>query len=313
MMRFILATALLSLTFGVFAEIKVSDVKVFSGYPWKEVVIGYTITGTDANADAVRLTAMDKAANKSYVAKNLAGAKLTEGRHVLRWNAAVEGVSFSSANTEFAVSILACGGVQLWANGPYWAECNVGATKPEEYGYYFWWGGTVAYQRNAGNTGWVSVKSGGSFIFNESNCPTSDKSDSLLQSQGYIDPTGNLVAENDAATSWLGAPWRMPTKEEWESLENNCTITWTERNGVFGRQVTGKGGYESQSIFLPAAGYGFESLLNLSGSWGEYWSSTSSGNSSGAWCCVLYSTNFAQYSCSRYCGLSVRPIRGFAQ
>ena len=25
-------------------------------------------------------------------------------------------------------------GVQLWADGPYFAECNVGATKPEEYG-----------------------------------------------------------------------------------------------------------------------------------------------------------------------------------
>ena len=24
------------------------------------------------------------------------------------------------------------GGVQLWENGPYWAECNVGATKPQE-------------------------------------------------------------------------------------------------------------------------------------------------------------------------------------
>ena len=23
----------------------------------------------------------------------------------------------------------------LWENGPYWADCNVGATKPEEYGY----------------------------------------------------------------------------------------------------------------------------------------------------------------------------------
>ena len=23
--------------------------------------------------------------------------------------------------------------VQLWEGGPYWAECNVGATKPEEY------------------------------------------------------------------------------------------------------------------------------------------------------------------------------------
>ena len=40
------------------------------------------------------------------------------------------------------------GGVQLWENGPYWAECNVGATKPEEYGYYFWWGDTVGYARN---------------------------------------------------------------------------------------------------------------------------------------------------------------------
>ena len=39
------------------------------------------------------------------------------------------------------------GGVQLWENGPYWAECNVGATKPEEVGYYFWWGDTVGYKR----------------------------------------------------------------------------------------------------------------------------------------------------------------------
>ncbi len=39
------------------------------------------------------------------------------------------------------------GGVQLWVNGPYWAECNVGAITPEEYGYYFWWGDTVGYKR----------------------------------------------------------------------------------------------------------------------------------------------------------------------
>ena len=45
------------------------------------------------------------------------------------------------------------GGVQLWENGPYWAECNVGATNPEEYGYYFWWGDTVGYTRSGGTLG----------------------------------------------------------------------------------------------------------------------------------------------------------------
>ena len=37
--------------------------------------------------------------------------------------------------------------VQLWAGGPYWATTNIGAEKPEEYGYYFWWGDTVGYKR----------------------------------------------------------------------------------------------------------------------------------------------------------------------
>ena len=31
--------------------------------------------------------------------------------------------------------------VQLWENGPYWAETNIGAAEPWESGYYFWWGG----------------------------------------------------------------------------------------------------------------------------------------------------------------------------
>ena len=45
-------------------------------------------------------------------------------------------------------------GVQLWEGGPYWAECNVGAITPEEYGYYFWWGDTVGYKRE--NDAWVA-------------------------------------------------------------------------------------------------------------------------------------------------------------
>ncbi len=67
-------------------------------------------------------------------------------------------------------------GVQLWSGGPYFAECNVGATKPEESGYYFWWGDTVGYKRN-GNS-WDAVdgsKTGFTFwasYYYGSYCPT---------------------------------------------------------------------------------------------------------------------------------------------
>lgn len=40
---------------NAFADITVSDVKVFSGYPWKEVMVGYTITGTAAETGFIRL------------------------------------------------------------------------------------------------------------------------------------------------------------------------------------------------------------------------------------------------------------------
>ena len=67
-------------------------------------------------------------------------------------------------------------GVQLWENGPLWAKCNVGATKPDECGYYFWWGDTGGYQRNADNDGWISVKDLSPFLFSSANCPTARKS-----------------------------------------------------------------------------------------------------------------------------------------
>ncbi len=206
------------------------------------------------------------------------------------------------------------GGVQLWENGPYWAECNVGATKPEKYGYYFWWGDTVGYKRNAGNNGWVSVADGASFSFGSGNCPTYGKNNSQLQSEGWIDALGNLVAAHDAATAHLGAPWRMPTDAEWSALISNCTTAWMTSNGVSGRLVTGKGAYASKSIFLPAAGYGSGSYLYYAGSNGYYWSSTPySDYSYYAWKLYFSSGYFYRYSIGRYSGRSVRPLRAFAE
>ena len=206
------------------------------------------------------------------------------------------------------------GGVQLWEGGPYWAECNVGATKPEEYGYYFWWGDTVGYARNASNNGWVSSRTGASFSFSDGNCPTYGETTARLQSAGYIDATGNLVAKYDAATARLGAPWRMPTDAEFAALINNCTTTWTMRNGVYGRLVTGKGAFSTKSIFLPAAGYGIDSYLYVPGSGGYYWSCTPDSDSSlSAWSLYFNSGNFGRYHYYRYSGFPVRPLRGFAK
>ncbi len=205
-------------------------------------------------------------------------------------------------------------GVLLWEGGPYWATTNIGADEPWESGYYFWWGDTVGYT-NTGS-GWISVKDGTSISFSTSGTAAStyNKDNSALLSAGYIDSTGNLVATHDAATAYLGAPWRMPTDAEIVALISNCTTTWITTNGVYGRLVTGKGAYANRSIFLPAAGYGDCSNLSYPGLDGRYWSSTpEAGYSNYAWGLRSSSSYFCRYNNYRFYGQSIRPVRGFAE
>ena len=225
-----------------------------------------------------------------------------------------------TVDAKFLVGSQFFGGVQLWENGPYWAECNVGATKPEEYGYYFWWGDIIGYKRNSTNSGWVSVKDSSSFSFSTENCSTWNKSNSQLRSSGYADETGNLAGAYDAATAHLGAPWRMPTYEEFGALVGSCTTTWIVRNGIPGQLVTGKGSYSSKSIFFPAAGYCTGDEYYCDGAHGDYsqgwyWSSTPYSNSSRyVWFLDFYMSGFTRdyFDRDRFQGLPVRPLRGFA-
>ncbi len=106
----------------------------------------------------------------------------------------------------------------------------------------------------------------------------------------------------------------MPTSEEIQALVDNCTTTWITTNGVSGRLVTGKGAYANRSIFLPAAGYGYDSYLYDPGSYGNYWSSSpDSDDSDLAWYLDFNSSNFSRYTDGRYGGQFVRPVRGFAE
>ena len=319
----ILAVAAFFASLAAFAAGEVEVVKSVTArqrYPWNGLVdITVTLQGSaeDMSITECTFAATNSATKTAIAVEHITqnGAETGSGTTWMRkfiWDAQADIGAVKIDDVALAVDTFV--GVQLWANGPYWATCNVGATKPEEYGYYFWWGDTVGYKRNANNNGWVSVKNGASYWFYD--CPTDGKNNDQLKSAGYIDASGNLVAKYDAATAHLGAPWRMPTDAEFSALISNCTTTWTTRNGVNGRLVTGKGAYASKSIFLPAAGYGDYSYLYDLGSDGRYWSSApSSDGSSYVWYLRFYWGYFGQYYVYgyRYYGQSVRPVRGFAK
>ena len=302
----------------------IKSVTVQQRYPWNnkiDITVALTVSSNDIAKTVCTFVATNTSTKAKLMVSNITqnGSDTGSGTSWIRkyvWDASSDLGSVKINDITFAVSAeIDYGGVQLWEGGPYWAECNVGASSPEDYGYYFWWGDTVGYTNNG--SAWISVdglKSSISFISSGTAASTYNKSTSTLQSSGYIDSTGNLVAKYDAATVHLGAPWRMPTYDEIGGLVDNCTTTWTTRNGVYGRLVTGKGDYASKSIFLPAAGYGYGSYLYDPGSYGLYWSSTpNSDGSNDAWYLVFGSSSFGRsYRYSRCYGRSVRPVRGFA-
>ena len=134
-----------------------------------------------------------------------------------------------------------------------WATCNLGASKPTEYGEYYQWAGTT----DVSDTG---------IYLGLSNCPyhTGCVYDlgwtkyNTNPSYGTVDNKTVLESMDDAASVAFGEKWRMPTDEEWQELCNtdNCSWTWTTIDGVNGYKVQSKkSGYSDKWIFLPAAGY----------------------------------------------------------
>ena len=319
-----LMLAAVAVTIGLCANAETANTvkvtKFHQSYPYSgKATVEYTVGGTlPANAIAEFTISTDDT-NATFKQKNIVTGANT---NVIDFASSFGGALLLT-NASFVVTITEeeLGGVQLWENGPYWAECNVGATKPEEYGYYFWWGDTVGYKRE--NNAWVaSDGSTSNFSFNSDNTPTYSKDNSALLSAGYIDSTGNLVADHDAATAHLGAPWRMPTYAEFEALVSNCTTEKTTQNGVNGLLVTGKDAYADKSIFLPFAGRaGNTYYWNNPGADGYYRSSTPKSYTEDgpifdmntyyeAGGLFFWSQEIRPESRqSRWLGLSVRPVR----
>ena len=164
-------------------------------------------------------------------------------------------------------------------SGIKWATCNVGASSPEDYGYYFAWGET-------------REKS------------SYDEDNSVTFKKDYGDIGGD--SRYDAAKTNWGGSWRLPTIEELEELEENCTWSWTTQGGKNGYKVTGPNG---NSIFLPAAGRRYGSSLYYAGDVGVYWSSAPDESYTDiAYCLGFNSVNHSMGKYDRYYGRCIRPV-----
>ena len=194
-------------------------------------------------------------------------------------------------------------------SGTLWATCNVGADAPEDYGDYFAWGETVPKDYYD----WSTYQYGNGGFYDEYGFHpylTKYCNNSEYGYNGYTDNLTILLLEDDAATANWGSDWRMPTKEEFQELYNNTTVTWTTQNGVNGGLFTASNG---NSLFLPAAGFRSSSGLNYAGSHGYYWSSSLYTDS------PKFARYFGVYSDSSYgmgnsnggrnCGRPVRAVR----
>ncbi len=177
-----------------------------------------------------------------------------------------------------------------------WATCNVGASKPEEYGDYFAWGETEPKGVYYWNTyKWCNGSSSTMTKYNTNS------------SYGTVDNKTQLELSDDAARANWGGSWRMPTRAEQDELRENCTWTWTTQNGVNGYKVTSK--KNGNSIFLPAAGYRGGSSLDDAGSYGYYRSSSlNAGYTYNAYA-LYFGSDLVTWTISyRSYGQSVRPV-----
>ena len=168
-------------------------------------------------------------------------------------------------------------------SGLKWATCNVGASLPGDYGDYFAWG---------------EVKPKDSYTVD--NCLTYNK---LME-----DISGS--EQYDATTANWGTPWRMPTKDEFQELLDECEIESGSYDGVACFKFTGPNGNE---MYIPRAGYYKNSeYYNNDGYGSPYaliWTSTPSEISrKEAYRLLLSNSNKTSKTTSRYFGYSIRAV-----
>ena len=179
-------------------------------------------------------------------------------------------------------------------SGTKWADRNIGASSPEDYGGLYAWA-MIEEIEVCGSYKWGYGEDGELTKY----CTNSK--------YGTVDNKTVLDPEDDVACVTWGGQWRMPTLEQAKELVANCDSEWTSLNGVWGRKYTSKN--NGNSIFIPAAGYYAYGTYYSKDSNGFYWLSTlDEKNPERAYDLFLASGSTGTSANYRYHGCSVRPV-----
>lgn len=179
-----------------------------------------------------------------------------------------------------------------------WADMNIGAEFPEDFGNYYAWGETEPKELYVPSTykWWDSS----SKQYTKYNTPT------IWGENGHI---VTLEPEDDAAAVNWGGKWRMPSRDEFAELVDNCT--WTNAGPTLkeGKLVTGPNG---NSIFIPSAALRSGTVPQGAGG-GYYHSNTLSADKTCAYDVEIYfhwsfAKIYIQSGYGRTAGLPIRPV-----
>ena len=138
-------------------------------------------------------------------------------------------------------------------SGTMWATCNVGASKPEDYGLLFQFGRVDGY-----------------FYNNKHNQFKTD--DTPLTTSGKVYKANDILdLTDDAAHVNMGGKWRMPTNEQLKELYDNTTHRVETINSVQCMKFTSK--INNKQLFIPFAGCWYNGVFGLAEACSYIWSS----------------------------------------
>ena len=207
-------------------------------------------------------------------------------------------------------------------SGTLWCKYNLGVdstqlTEPkDQYGDYYAWGEIKSKQK----FNWFHYKFGNDYDELFKYC---DNPEYGLNS--FTDNLTELLPEDDVAyqTKKLhNFKFRIPTKEQCEELIKYTKNYWVKNydpnktvhnpkddggiQGLNGRVFEGKNGNQ---MFIPAAGYCYDSIIDCVGSYYYLWSSSLCLDSTNyAYSMYFNSSLVGMYKYNRYIGFSIRPV-----
>lgn len=163
-------------------------------------------------------------------------------------------------------------------SGTLWAASNIGADKPSDSGLYFQWGD------NKGYTVGQIEKEKKEFDWDDYKFTPKNADFTKYKTNG-----DKLQLRDDAAHSYMGGGWHIPTPKQIQELIDNTKNYIDTLDGVNGITFTSKND-DTKSIFIPAAGFAVNGEITLDGESGGVWGSVTD----------LENIELAKYLCIDY-------------